>query len=237
MRCHRSLLPQVLAGKVNLTMDQAAELARFWQLDERQTAYFLDLVSVHRAGSPHFKRFLEKRLEEARHAARQVTTLLEDTTALASFKSQTRYYSHWSYAAVHVLLSIPGVSTPDALATRLHLPVERVVEIIAELESMGLVRRVATVPPTWQPAEHRLHLGKDSPMYPVYATGWRLKGVERLAAPSSDAIGYSGVHAMSRATREEIRLLLLKALKDVHQKVAPSPEETCICINVDLFDV
>lgn len=234
LKCHRSVVPQVLAGKVNLTLDQAADLARFWQLDEGQAAYFLDLVGRERAGSPHLRRLLDRRIEQAQRKARESTTRQDDATEMASLRSQMTYYSHWSYAAAHVLLGIPDLRGPEALARRLRLPVERLLEVISELEAMGLVRRVDG---GFEPTERRLHLTKSAAMFPAYCTNWRLRGIEALPARAEGGIAYTGVHALSREARTAVRELLLRSLREAHAMIAPSPEEAGICINVDLFDV
>src|SRR4051812_8836100 len=63
---HSSYISRVLADRVELTPDQAASLARFWNFDGDETDFFIDLVLLERSASKDFRARLGRRLEVVR---------------------------------------------------------------------------------------------------------------------------------------------------------------------------
>src|ERR1700692_4612304 len=62
--CKGSFLSQALHSHVNLTPDHAAGLCRFWNFDDDETDWFIELLTLARAGSPEMKKVCTRRLKE-----------------------------------------------------------------------------------------------------------------------------------------------------------------------------
>lgn len=64
--CQVSYFSQVLSGRAQLSMEQAAGLAAFWKFDELKTDYFIALVALHRAGTQALKDKITRDIQRLR---------------------------------------------------------------------------------------------------------------------------------------------------------------------------
>jgi len=229
--CQRSGLSQVLNGHIELTIDQAANLAQHWELNADQAAYFLDLVALERAGTPSAKAHFSRKISEARKKRDDLAQRFQ-VEPLGSTQQELVYYSAWYWSAVHVLVSIPGMGSAKACAKRLGLPVGFIQKIFQGLEEMGIIKPVGD---QWKVVRHHIHLPKSSPMTLMNHTNWRQKALLGIQAPNEGSLHYSNVFAASRKDIERIRAIFLKAIDECRERIEGSPEEELACITMDLF--
>ena len=102
--------------------------------------YFVTLVELERAGTPELRKILNIRPKTMAREATQVSQLAEDAERLAQ-QGRESYYTHWSYAAVHVLTGIPGLQSEARLAETLGVSPHRVGVVLGDLERLQLVER------------------------------------------------------------------------------------------------
>jgi uncharacterized protein (TIGR02147 family) len=230
MKCHRSLLPQVMRGDVNLTTDQGADLCRYWEFSDEESEFFLDLILWERASSKTHKKILSARLSAVRQRQKQIATQLTHPS-LSRDTEQMLYYGSWIYGAIHVLASIPKFAHRNALAEHLHLPEETVAEAIQVMVNMGLMQEVGG---RIAVTSKQIHLSAKSPMATISHLQWRLKAMQ-TPGPNKDNLHYSGVFAMSSETWTDLRSRLLQTIKDFHAAIGPSKEELLGVMNIDFF--
>ena len=233
MGVHPSFVSQLLSGSVQLTPDHAAKLAEFWLLDSVETDIFLNLVHLDRAGSQALRKLTQAKLKELRERKRDLGERF-GAPKLTEAEKESRYYSHWLGAAVHVLCSIPKYQTPETLASRLNLPVANVLATLKELEDIGLVRQEKG---KWQLKNNSLHVSKSSPLLRQHLINWRYRAVLSAQIPQEENVHYSAVHALSKKDIEKLRLIIINFLEQTRRVVAPSPEEEAVCLNLDFFTV
>ena len=89
---------------------------------------------------------------------------LENQKAI-SVEDQAIYYSHWHYAATHVLVSMLDFQTKESISQRLSINLKRVSEILEFLTSRGLAienggrfsyGNINMVYPRWLPDEYEI---------------------------------------------------------------------------------
>lgn len=233
MGVHPSFVSQLLSGSVQLTPDHAAKLAEFWLLDSVETEIFLNLVHLDRAGSQALRKLTLNKLKELRDKKRNLAERF-GAPKLTEAEKESRYYSHWLGAAVHVLCSIPKFQTPEALAARLGIPVAHVQATLKELDDIGLVRFEKG---KWLLKNNSLHLAKSSPLLRQHLINWRYRAVLNAQLPQEENVHYSAVHALSKKDIEKLRLMVINFLEQTRRVVAPSPEEEAVCLNLDFFTV
>jgi hypothetical protein len=214
-------------------LDHAAGLCRFWKLNDDDTDYFLNLVSLARAGSRGLKQLLEKRIERARKRAEHIASRIEHATLLP-IDHLVSYYSSWYMAAIHVLLSIPEYRTANGIAERLHLPHDLVETCLQTLSSMRLIEPRAG---GWAVLQGDLFLQEGSPLVKTYHTAWRHKAITNLEKSHPDALHYTTVYAMSRSDIDKLREKILRLIEEGRQLMKPSPEEDMVCFACDFFRV
>jgi uncharacterized protein (TIGR02147 family) len=230
--CQKSFLSQVLNSHVQLTPDHAAGLCRFWALTEDESDYFIGLVNLERAHSPHLKAALTRQLATLRQKQEDFARRFDHAQALSGGEELV-YYSSWHYSAIHIALGLPGCRTPRALSERLRLPLPQVLASLAALEGLGIVRKGTG--DQWTVARNDLHLAKRSALTAVHHSNWRHKAITRLHERDEWDLNYTGVHSLSARDAERIKDLLREAIADARKIVGPSPEEELVALTCDFF--
>lgn len=232
--CKSSYLSQVLSGPAHLTPDHGIGVAEFLGLADLASDYFLNLLHAARAATPKLK---------ARLSAQRMTLKKQRDDLMARFagarppdvtaEGATRYYSHWRYAALHLMLGIPALQTPAALAPRLGLSVRKTQEMLESLAAMSLA---ALEGGRWVPRDNNLHLPKGSVMANVSHANWRMRSVQRVQEEDrGDDLFYTGVHTLSRQDLSKVKEILRDSLARARAVIGPSKEEEAVCIICDCF--
>lgn len=232
--CHTSFLSQILHSHVQLTLDQAACLAKFWDMSDDETEYLLALVSLERSGSDPLRSVLNRKLNALREHHQILANRLRAERTVSS-EHRAKYYSAWYYAATHVLLTIPAYRTSEAVARRLGLAPVRAREILEELEEMKLAAREPLG--TWSSIESDIHIPASSPLSIANHCNWRLLAAKSMQDDPKEGLHYTAVHSLSRRDLGILRELLLETIQRARDLVGPSPEEELVSLQIDLFSI
>lgn len=233
LKVHSTRLSQILNGSADLSPEQALRVSRFFGLSELETEYFLLLVQIDRAGTEELRKHLIHQLERVSAQQKSVLAVVPHEKALDE-NSRAIFYSSWHYSAVRLLTSIPEFQNQDRIADHLQIPKIRVRQILDFLISVGLCLE-KNGRPVMGPSS--THLEASSPLISRHHSNWRLKALEVHDDLASEELAYSGPMSISKRDQEEIRAILLEAIrKATHRAVASSPEKLC-CLNIDWFQV
>jgi hypothetical protein len=231
MKVHSSYVTRVLAGEAQLTPDQAADLAAFWNFREPEARAFLLLVLRERAGSPILRKSLERQLDEIRASENRITTQIE--AKRSNDDELALYYSSWHYLAIHVLLLIPAFRSLEKLAGALQLPKAQVQAALLELEKIGLAKQEAA---GWVPIVRDLHLADSAVWTPIIHASWRQKAALRVAERREGELHYSGIHTCGKEDAEKIRKLWMNTLLECRKIASESSrDETHFVLLLDHF--
>lgn len=233
LRCQVAYISHVLAGNYHFNGEQAEASARFFGLPKEETEYFLLLVSENRAGTAELRALYTRMLEERRTQNRQLQsrTKIHDTLGR---EEQATYYSHWYYAAVHMLLTIPAFRTPEAIRQRLGLSAKAVQETLKFLSRTGLARKEGN---HYLPGPARLHLEANSPLIARHHANWRMAAINSLADESAHDMHYSAVVSCSAESLPLVRARMAKCLEECMDIIKPAAEEKLVGICLDWFEV
>lgn len=231
--CQRSYLSQVLNGPVQLTSDHALGLCQFFRFNDKETDYFLLLVSLARAGSLALKDRLQNKLERMR---KEHTTLTErlDAKPITIAVPDAFYYSSWHWMAIHIISSIAEFQTIEAIAQRLHLPALLVQKTLEQLMQMGYVEKKKN---GWTYLGGNLHLSHDSPSVVLHHNNWRQRSILDSAMINEESIHYTSVFTLSHRDLQFLKERLLVWIDESRKIIGPSPAEEMVCFCVDLFKV
>ncbi len=116
------------------------------------------LVQKDKAGSLTLRRYYEGQMKEliSRRQIIRERLKLQDELKL---DDQMTYYSTWWYLAIHILVALPGLHTPSAIAARLGLDIRVVQQALKFLPNCGLVVEKSG---EYQIGARRIHLGERS---------------------------------------------------------------------------
>ena len=227
--CQRSYLSQVINGNLNLTLEQACGLTNFWELNEFESEYFLDLVSLGKAGTPSLKKRLTSRLEKTKIQAENLSNRIKSNQL--EIAARQLYYSAWYWSAIHIALSIPEMNRSQKIADYLGLSGDLVNEVLAGLQDIGLAKNEMG---TWQLILGSMHLPKDSPLITMHHNNWRQRAMLKMQ-PSDYQCNFSSAFTMSTQDYELLKKMVLDFIERMSQLVRESPPVELYCMNLDLF--
>lgn len=233
--CQRSYFSQVLKGNSSLTLEQGIGIANYLLWDELQTMYFLELINREKAGSPALRDHFTARIKDIRKKSKELGGKLGEKRSLESTEAARKYYSSWSYSAVHILVGIDGFQTLTAVSERLSLSASTVAQILADLEKMELVKKVSAQ--RWKLAEGSLHLGRDSSMTFSNHGNWRQQALFDVSKNKDSSIHYTAVQSLSKKDVEVFKEFVLEMIEKSRNIVRKSGAEEITCFTCDFFEV
>lgn len=233
LNCHTAYVTQVLNKEAHFSLEQSEELNHLFGHTKEEARYFLLLVQYARAGTSKLKKHFQEELQIITEK-RFVLKNRVDTKETLSTEDQSRYYSSWLYAAIHILITIPQFRTKEAIGEYLHLPLEKVASILEFLVSIGLVQQDGG---KYKTGTHRIFLGNDSPMILKHHTNWRMKSIESLDKGIDKDFHYSSVVSLSQEDVDKMKEIFARAVEQGRSLVKDSKEEELYCMTLDFFNV
>lgn len=231
-KVHPSYISRVISDNGHLTPDQAILLCRFWGFRTDETDYFINLVLRERAADPELKNYLSAKITELRARNDELSQHL--IAEKVNPHQNNQYYSHWIFAAVHILLGVRNINSAAALSERLRIALPIVEQTLQTLEQMGLVKQDGN---NWRITKQNIHLSNNSWMAGVSHASWRAKCMERIGHGYKSDLHYTGVHSLATKDVKKIRQILQESLISIDEVVRPSRNETAMAICLDMFEL
>lgn len=227
------VVSQILARDRHFTADQALQVTKYFGMDDRASEFFVFLVNFARSETKELKAFYRSRLDRMRKDAEDIKNLVRNKKTLSE-ENKGIYYSNWYYAAVHILTAIKEFQTIDSISEQLNLSRTKVGEVLAFLVDTGIC--VEEFGGRFKLGSFSIHVDSKSPYVNSHRRNWRDKAREKFTSPGEDDLFYSSVVALSEKDAELFRKKLLQLIETFSKEiVAPSPEETSRCLNIDWF--
>lgn len=230
-RCHSAYVSQVLSGSAQFSLEQAEQISRFLGLSRDESHYLLLLVQHARAGTSQLREIFEAQIRAALERRLSLKERLGIRTM--SEKEQPIYFGSWHFAAVHCALTVEKLTTREAIACYLDLPLARVAEVLEILVSMGIA--VEGEKGRFQVGPTRIHLGHDAHMIARHHTNWRLQAMMAFERAGASDQHYSSVVSISKEDAVRIKKDLLKAIEHTKEIIKESPGEELYCFSLDFF--
>lgn len=231
--CQPAFVSQVLGGSAHFSLEQALKAANHLQLPKEESKFFITLVEYGRAGDKELRAYFFEQLQEMRQARLEISHSVGPKTELSP-EAQATYYSHWHYAAIHILVTIPRFQIAAAISDALKIEKQAVDQILLFLLNHGLIREQKG---KFLPGSTQVHLSRASPNIVRHHTNWRLSAIEHLTHSQKTDVHYSTVSSLSRKDAEEIQKRLVEMISEYVEKVRDSKEETLFGFNVDFFEL
>jgi uncharacterized protein (TIGR02147 family) len=232
-RCQSSYLSQVLSGSSQLTAEQAFAIASTWGLDPDGLDYVTGLVQLDRSATHEFRLHWQNKLTSLARRKEQLSERISTNRTLTG-EEQAKYYATWFYPAIHTLASIPKFRSVASLATRLNLTRDTIARAANDLAAMGLVsfegEAIVTI-------EHNVH-SQSSGLMVSHHNVWRNIANQRLQdrTPGSN-YHYTALYGLSENDVSRLKDVIAEFIRQTRDIVAPSTEETAVCLALDLFEV
>ncbi len=208
-------------------------LALFWNYDENESEYFIQLVHLGRTSFQPLKNKIRARLKELK-AARENLAKRFQQNSIQDSEAQALYYSSWIPSALHVMVDIQNLRTLESISKYLGLPTDVVKKQLEALERLGLVKREDG---RWHPGGKNIHLPKASPFTAINHKNWRDRAHINAQRPEQDGLHYTAIQTLRLQDFELIKDLLLKFIEQQRKIVGPSESEELACFTCDWFRI
>lgn len=229
LRVHSTMISHIFNGDKSLTSDQAFGVCDYFGFNELQTDFFLLLVEQERAANHKLKSHYDKKINEIRKKAANVSERLPQDHTFSE-EDRAIFYSQWFYSGVRLLSAIPEYQNLDAIAAYFNLPIKKVTAILEFLIRTGLCREKSgqiNFGPT------RTHIEADSPLASRHHINWRLKSMERFDHMAHDELAFTSPVVLETKDAAKVRKLILNFLEDSDKLFEKSGNEELFCLNVD----
>ena len=230
--CQTSYLSRVMSGAADLSLEQADSVAHYFGLSPDETYFFLMLVQLARAGTASLRTQFQKVIDQAREDRLNLQKRVGVKDSISK-EDQATYYSHWYFAALHVMTGIPSMQTKQAMAKELNLPLSRISEILDFLVSIGLVNEGSDG--RYSTGIGKIHLKKDSPMILRHHANWRIQAIRCIEKSPDAGIHYSVLVNTSKSDSELLRSMIAQFIEKFMKVVHPSVDEEMNCFTLDFF--
>lgn len=225
-------ISQVLAGKKELTLEQAHRLGRVLELPASAHDYLLLLVERERAGTRDLQKYFDERLRGAREQALQIKTLLPPDHALDEGKKSI-FYSDWRYSALRLFCSIGDGRTFAQILEAFDLDPARLENMLQFLVSCGLCRENKGL---YQMGPQRTFIEKGSAAASQHQANWRLLALERAKrTTSTDEIFFTSPVSISKKDFQSFGRRLRDLIAEFSQTVRETEPDQVACLNLDYF--
>ena len=231
LNCQTGYISQVLGGHHDFTLEHCHKISKFLSHTKEEGHFFMLLVQKDRSGTGDLREYYIEQLQEILQEREKIKNRIQVDQTLSE-KDYNTYYGNWYFAAIHILTSIPGFQTKQAIMDKLKLNSQVVSDVLSFLLTKGLVIEESG---GYKIGTTRLHLQNDSSMILKHHANWRLEAIKSLDKQDKKDLHYSGVVSLSKEDVGKIKEVLLKSIENIEEVLGPSPEEELCSINIDLF--
>ena len=233
IRCQVAYISHVLAGDSHFNLEQAESAARFFGFSREEVEFFVLLVSRNRAGTWELREFFDRMLGDRIRLHQQLKARVKINETLDQ-TARVIYYSHWHYAAIHMMLTIPELTTRDSIVNRVKLPQRKVQQILDFLVSSGIVSKEGL---HYFPKGSVFHLENSSPHTSRHHTNLRLSAIASFSDEKPSDLHYSGFVTCSESELPKVRERIAQCLGECMELIKPSKEEKLAGLCLDWFEV
>lgn len=230
--CHGSYLSSVLHDKIQLTPDHAFGMKTLLGLSSVEFEYFFTLVLYERSVTKELQAELKGKLIDLKKTKENLKLALSGKEGNKDF--EIKYYSQWFWAAIHMATYSEEYRTPEAISKRLDIPINKVKDILEELQKALLVKQVKG---KWINHEDPGYLEKASSMNFTNHFNWRNRALADIEKDKPDSLHYSSVMVIDRKDAERIKSQIVKLLADQRKTIAESGSEELYSFSCDFFQV
>ncbi len=201
---------QVLSGQAQFGQDQIFRLSKMMGHNLEEMQFFQLLLQHERAADKEFKAYLEGRLMKAAEANSTLSARLK-TQPLSSAVDQSRYFSSWLYACIHVMTTCDRFRGSKAkMAEALKISEQQVSEVINFLTKAGLI---GLKNGRYMAGKSRLHLGTDSEYLGHHHRNWNLISMQQVLTNYKTGLHYSSVASLSESDLEKVKEIFIRAMQ------------------------
>ena len=228
---HPSLISQMLNGLKDLSIEQAQLVCEYLDLTNQETEYFLTLVQFQRAGTAKLRNYFKQKLISIKDQSLEISRRVKQDRELTE-EEKSIFYSHWLYAAIWLLTSLPKGQSLDDVSGHFEISRERATEILHFLADTHLC---VIESGRYKMGPQSIHLPRSSVHLTKHHTNWRLRAIEASDNIAQEELMYTAPLSVSKSDFAKIRKRLADVIKEITDQAIGSEAEAIACFNMDFF--
>ncbi|MEO5668013.1 MAG: TIGR02147 family protein [Bdellovibrionota bacterium] len=233
LKIQATYVSQVLYGNADFSLEQAESLSDFLNHTSEEKLYFLLLIQKDRAGTQRLEKHFYDQIQSIRDKRLVLTERLGASHTLSS-ENQAAYYSSWHFSAIHMALTIEGMTTASHISAYLGIPPVRVNEVLEFLCKAGLAEKNHS---RYSPSVEHVRLGKASYNILKHHSNWRNKAIESLEYETLSDLHYSAVVTLSKIDALALKESILDFIKESLKTIRASEGQEICALNLDFFSL
>lgn len=227
-------ITQVLSGSAHFSPEQVFSLSEMLGLGPEESQFLQLILQLERAGSVDYRRHVEKQIAKILDERKKLSQRLKSQD-FPSDLDQSRYFSSWFYACLHVMTTCERFQASQAaMAESLGMPLAIISEAVEFLIHAGLIKeekgRLVS-------GHARVHLGTDSPFLINHHRNWNLLALQKMSTDLRKDLHYSSVTTMSRKDLEVVKEIFMRAIEDSKKIVRVSEGEKVCVTTLNFFEI
>ena len=234
LKIHTTMASHIFRGDSHLNLEQASELCLYIGLNPRESDFFLDLVSLERAGSLRLKNLLSDRISKKREEANQIKNRMPNEQKELSELDKAIFYSAWYYSAIRLKTTMEAKDSEE-LREELGLEKETFNQAMDFLLKSGICQRDSEGKVSATPS--MTHLPSDSVHLTKHHQGWRLRSMDKLQNKNDEDLFYTAPLTIAQKDMNKFRSEILKLIESLKTTVEKTDPDSMACLNIDWFRV
>lgn len=233
---HTPHISTVLSRRADFSIEQAQAICEYFQLNPLESEYLLTLVEYTKCQHQLLKERYENRLQELKAKVKVLSEHLKPELMVENQPSLQRYYSSWTYGAVHAGISIPQYKNNlKKLAQDLGISYLQLTSTLHHLVQDGILKE--TDKGSFDLLNTNLHISSRSPQIIQHHLNWRSKCSDIIQRGAPTGVNYSSIVSLSSEDAEKVREKIFQFIGEIKSIIKKSPEEEVYTFCVDFIDV
>lgn len=229
--CQTAYVSQVLNGQAHFSLEQGHAINKMLLHNKEEAQFFLTLIEYARAGTRDLKTYFLELIEEQVQKYLNLKKRFKIKEVLTE-EDQSIYFSEWTYAAIHMAITIPQLQKAKTISEFLQISERKTLKVLNFLLSKGLIQETKE---GYKLGTIRMHIGSDAAMINKHHTNWRMQALKALENENENELHYSSVVSLSYEDVLKIKSSLVKEIDSFNGTVKDSKEETIYCLTLDFF--
>ncbi len=235
-QCQPAYLSQVLAGRVNFTLEQADGLCDFWNFDDLQSEYWLNLVRLSRSGTVTLSQRIKNNLNKIKQQAKQKSATEIEVASQRVFKENTlRYYNHWLPSALHMLWMIKDYQNNiKASAQRLKVSETEVSHALDLLVELGFYELKGG---KYRATQNHFHISNESLYSSLHHKNWRTQAMQEVQSANPNRLHFTTLYSLDQKALDALKVIVREFISECNEEIERAPEHTVACLNISFFHI
>lgn len=231
LKMKASLLSAILNTERNMTIEQALELNKFLNHSEIESEFFINLVSLDRAGTYQLKEFYRQQRKEIIKKSEIINKRINVEQVITD-EQKSLYYSQVLYSYIRILSTLEnGISLNELMNVTKHEK-SNIQKKIEDLVAFGLIKKEND---RYFSTNKNIHISKESLFYIQHRENWLLEQLRVVPDVGNANLNFTCPCTLNREDFEKIKKILLQSITETHAIINKSPAEQFACLTIDFI--